>query len=82
MRTIYITELKDDESVPDIIYTGHVHQPYYAVVEIRNKMVFKIMHAIITPSWQLKTRYAYMVAPLAKNKIGGIYQLITGDGLV
>ena len=82
LRTIYIDSIKDGARQPDILYSGHVHQPGYAVFETRDKMQYKLMHAIITPSWQMKTRYAHMAAPVAKNKIGGVYQLITADGLI
>lgn len=82
LRTIYIDCIKDGQKQPDIIYTGHVHQPGYAVFETREKMTYKLMHAIITPSWQMKTRYAHMAAPVAKNKIGGVFQAITADGLI
>lgn len=82
LRAIYIDSIKDSTPQPDILYTGHVHQPGYAVFETRERMQYKLMHAIITPSWQMKTRYAHQAAPVAKNKIGGVCQLITADGLI
>lgn len=82
MRNIYINCMKDGERHPDIIYLGHVHSPIYSVLEVRNGMSYKLMHGVITPSWQQKTRYAFMVAPLDKNRIGGVHQLITAEGLI
>lgn len=82
LRNLYFTCLKDGERHPDIVYSGHVHQPNYAVFAPRSRMQFKLMHGVVTPSWQMKTRYAYMAAPVAKNKIGGVYQVITSAGLV
>ena len=74
--------MKDGRQHPDIIFTSHVHQIGYAAYEIRNKSAYKLMHAVVTPSWQMKTKYAHMVAPVAKNKIGGVHMLITEAGLV
>lgn len=82
LKAIYYDCIKDGTRHPDIVFTGHVHQPGYAPYETREKMVYKLMHGIITPSWQMKTRYAHMAAPVAKNKIGGVYQLITADGMI
>ncbi len=82
LKAIYFDCIKDGQKHPDIVFTGHVHQPGYAPYETREKMVYKLMHGIITPSWQMKTRYAHMAAPVAKNKIGGVYQLITAGGMI
>jgi hypothetical protein len=82
LRNIYYDCMKDGERYPDIVYTGHVHQPYWGVFETRSNMTFGLMHGIITPSWQQKTRYAHMAAPVAKNRIGGVSMLITKDGLI
>jgi hypothetical protein len=40
------------------------------------------MHGVILPSWQLKTAYAWMRAPVQKNKAGGIMQEIKADGTI
>ena len=82
LKAIYFDNMKDGTKPPQIVYTGHVHQPGWACYETREKMQYSLMHAIITPSWQMKTRYAHMAAPVAKNKIGGVMQLITADGLI
>jgi hypothetical protein len=82
LKRVYFNRLKDCTPVPDILYTGHVHVPTYATFTMRNKMVYRTMHGIILPSWQEKTRYAHMRAPMAINRIGGIYQVITAGGLV
>ena len=82
LRGIYFDALKDGTRIPDIIYSGHVHNPTYSVFSHRQGMVFRNMHGIITPSWQLKTTYAWMKAPVSKNKIGGVYQTIKADGTI
>lgn len=83
LKAIRNNAMKDDSETPDIIYTGHVHQPTYSTYVYRkNGMNFKTIHGIILPSWQLKTRFAWKVAPLSKNRIGGVSQLITADGMI
>lgn len=82
LKRIYFNALKDERKIPDIIYTGHVHNPTYSLFAWRKGMTFKTMHGIILPAWQEKTRHGYKVAPVALNKIGGVYQLITASGLV
>lgn len=83
MNNYYVSGLKDGERTPDIFYFAHTHNPYYAVIEQREKdMIFRTLHGIITPSWQMKTTYALDKMPHAKNRIGGVMQLITADGLI
>lgn len=82
LRGIHYDALKDKRKTPDIIYTGHVHDPTYSVYTWREKMDFKLMHGIILPSWQMKTVYAHAVAPVSVNKIGGVYHEIKADGTV
>jgi len=80
LKNIYYDALKDGRRVPDIIYSGHVHDPTYSSYIYRNKMDFKTIHGIITPSWQMKTAYAWMRASASRNKIGGVMQVIHADG--
>jgi hypothetical protein len=83
MRGIYYDCLKDGSRVPDIIYSGHVHNPTYTPLGIRLRCFeFKNMHAVILPSWQNKTAYAWQKAPVQKNKIGGVIHEIKSDGTI
>lgn len=83
LKNIYYDAIKDGTKIPDIIYTGHVHNPTYQPFGYRvNGMEFKNMHGVILPSWQLKTAYAWMRAPVSKNKIGGVYHEIKADGTI
>lgn len=82
LKVIYFDALKDKSEIPDIVVTGHVHTPTYVPYGWRDGMKFFMMHGIILPSWQLKTRYAHMVAPVSKNKIGGVFIEIKADGTV
>jgi len=82
LRNICLESMKDNHRVPDILYTGHVHEPTYSSYVWREQMNFKTMHGIILPSWQMKTAYSWMVAPVNKNKIGGVYHEIKADGTI
>ena len=82
LKEMCFDAMKDERRIPDIIYTGHVHDPTYSSYVYREKMVFKTMHGIICPSWQAKTAYAHMRTPLKKNKIGGLYHEIKSDGTI
>lgn len=82
LKNIYYDAMNDRKPPPDIVYTGHVHDPTYNVHVAREKMSFKLIHGIILPSWQRKTTYAWMKAPSSRNKIGGVYQEIKADGII
>jgi hypothetical protein len=82
LKRIYYNAIKNRTVIPDILYTAHVHNPTYSTFSWREMNVFKTMHGVILPSWQLKTRYAHMMAPVSLNKIGGVSQLITASGMV
>jgi hypothetical protein len=82
LKRIHEDAEKDGDKTPDIVWTGHVHSPTYQLYAYRKGMTFKAMHGGILPSWQTKTEYAWMKKPVSKNKIGGVYQLITADGLI
>ena len=82
LRNIYYDANKDGYKSPQIVYTGHVHDPTYSTYVYRNRMVFETMHGIVLPSWQGKTAYAWKAAPMSRNKVGGVYQEIKADGTV
>lgn len=82
LKNIYFDSVNDKSAAPDIVYTGHVHNPTYNVHVYREKMDFRMMHGIILPSWQAKTTYTWMKAPVSKNKIGGVRHEIKADGSI
>ncbi len=83
MNNYYVTCTKDGLTCPSIFYFGHVHQPYYSVIEQREPgFKFRTLHGVITPSWQMKTTYALDKMPHARNRVGGVMQLITASGLI
>lgn len=82
LKNICYDALKDGERQPDIVYTGHTHDPTYSTFISRNGMKFYTMHGIGLPSWQAKTTYAWMKAPVQRNKIGGVIHEIKADGVI
>jgi hypothetical protein len=82
LRNIYFEAHKDGSICPQIVYTGHVHNPTYSTYVYQSKMQFQTMHGVILPSWQGKTIYAHRVAPYQKNKIGGVIHEIKEDGTI
>lgn len=82
LKSFYFDAVKDGDRIPDIVYTAHVHNPTYSTYEWRKGMNFNVLHGVITPAWQLKTRYAWKRAPKAKNKIGGVIHEIKADGTI
>lgn len=82
LRNVYYDALNDKRRPPDIVYTGHVHDPTYSSFIYRERMNFKALHGVILPSWQHKTAYAYKKSPVSLNKIGGVWHEIKADGTV
>ncbi len=82
LKAIVIDAQKDNHKIADIIYTGHVHSPTYSAWQWRDGMTFKNIHGVILPSWQLKTSFAWQVASMNSNKIGGVIHEIKSDGTV
>jgi hypothetical protein len=82
LRNVTINLERDNKPTPDIIYTAHVHKPCYSTYVTRVKDNYRTIHGIITPSWQMKTRYAWEKVPFSVNKIGGTYQVIKADGVI
>lgn len=82
LRNIYMECQKDGKRIPDILYTGHVHYPTYSTYVYRERMNFRAMHGVILPSWQAKTSFGYMKAPVQANQIGGVLHEIKADATV
>lgn len=76
MGSLFWTNLLKGYDQPDLVITGHTHTPAY------NTYVqdWKVIHGVICPSWQMKTRYANGKAPAETNEIGLIVLEIKADG--
>ena len=74
-------ECVGEETRPsDMIQTGHTHDPFYNTYVQNYQDAYHVIHGIINPSWQMKTRYAHMVAPITKNKVGMSITEVTAGG--
>lgn len=83
LKDIYFDCKSDGVRPPDIVYSGHVHRPAWQPYGYRTDgFVYKEMHGIILPSWQMKTTYGYQKAAFQRNKIGGVFQEIKADGTI
>lgn len=82
LRNMQQEATKDGTRIHDNVWTGHVHYPTYSSYIWREKMNFRTMHGIITPSWQLKTSFGWQVASTKRAKIGGAWQEIKADGTI
>jgi len=80
LRDLFEECKQENLTPPDFVITGHVHKPYYSVHVGRLNGQYHSIHGMITPSWQSKTRYAYKVAALQKNKIGMQWFGVTKEG--
>lgn len=80
LRNIYDQSLKNKKRVPDLLITGHTHQPYYGNYCAMEGCNVRIVHGMILPSWQAKTRFALEKVPIAVNVIGAAFITITEDG--
>lgn len=80
LKGIYFEALKYNKIPPSIVITGHVHQPTYDNFVANDEGTYKLVHGVICPSWQAKTRYANQKAPVAVNKIGAVTFEIKADG--
>ena len=78
LKTLYWSNKHDNREVPDIVISSHFHKPIY------NTFVYdySTIHGLVLPSWQMKTRYAYRVAPFQQNEIGMSFIDITEFGYI
>ena len=73
LRNVYYDCLKIGATPPDCIVTGHVHKPTWNTYIAHEPDDFRVMHGIICPSWQMKTRYGYKAAPVQTTEIGAVF---------
>lgn len=76
LKRIYWNCVKAKKPLPDMVVSAHVHKPIYTSYV----QDYHTVHGIVLPSWQMKTRYAYRVAPFQRNDIGLTMTEITADG--
>lgn len=83
LRDVRNDREKDGLSQIDVLWSGHTHGHTYSTHIARERDgQFHVLHGIICPSWQAKTRFALMKVPLAVNSVGGTYMRIGVDGSI
>lgn len=82
LRDTYWDAKKINVQPPDMIVTGHVHTATYNNYVIREKDSYRIIHGVICPSFQAKTRFTYKVAPIERNEIGCVFIEIGASGAI
>jgi len=65
---------------PNMVITGHVHEPLFGAYIAWEGSGYHVVHGIINAAWQNKTRFGYKVAPVALNKIGLTHFEILASG--
>lgn len=80
LRDIYFDCQKVGKRPPDLLISGHTHTPTWNVFVGRKESGYHIIHGVICPSWQAKTRFAYKIAPVDVNEIGCVFIEITANG--
>lgn len=80
LRDVYFDCQKAGTRPPDVLISGHTHTPVYNVYVISNKDGYHMMHGLVCPSWQAKTRYAWKQAPTEINEVGAVFLEIRADG--
>ena len=76
LKRIYWNCVKGKKPIPDMVVTGHFHKPVYNIYV----QDYHLLHGMMLPSWQMKTRYAYKAAPFQRNDIGMSFYDVTVDG--
>ena len=82
LRDIRADREKDGLPPIDVLWSGHTHGHTYNTHIARKRSDFHVLHGVICPSWQAKTRYALGKVAMAVNSIGGVYARVSVDGLM
>jgi hypothetical protein len=81
LRDVRFDREKDGLPQIDILWSGHTHGHTWANHVARKRDGnFHVMHGVICPSFQAKTRYALAKVPMAVNSVGGVFAKIGVDG--
>jgi predicted phosphodiesterase len=79
LRDVYWDCKKVNAQPPDMVISGHTHTPTWNAYIARDENKFHMIHGVICPSWQAKTRFAYKVAPVERNEIGAAFVEVKAD---
>ena len=80
LRDIFWECKKAGVRPPDLVVSGHTHTPAYGVYVVSDGDGYHMIHGIICPSWQQKTKFAKKVASVDRNQVGAAFVEIRADG--
>lgn len=78
IKSVYYNSLKEKYVMPDVIISSHYHKATMASYSQN----YKTYYGIITPSFQLKTRFSQKVSAFSRNDIGVSLIEISSSGLI
>lgn len=83
LKEIYWSCLANHTTPPDMVVTSHTHDSTYnAYIQDRPDGGSDVIHGLILPSWQGKTRFANGILPFAVNRIGLAYFIVSSGGAI
>ncbi len=78
LKAMYINSLKEGWKMPDVVIGSHFHKATLASYS----QDWRTFYGIITPSFQMKTRFGQKVSAFQRNDIGVALLEVAPDGLI
>ena len=78
IKALYYNTLKEKREMPDLVISSHFHKATMASYS----QDWKTYYAMITPSFQMKTRHGHKVSAFQRNDIGLGLAEVTTSGLI
>lgn len=78
LRMMYFNSLKEGWRMPDVVIGSHFHK----AVHMTYTQDWRTFHGLITPSFQMKTRFAQKVVAFQRNDIGVALVEVSPEGMI
>ncbi len=78
IKSLYFDSLKENRAMPDLVISSHYHKATMSSYSQN----WETYHAMITPSFQMKTRFGQKVAAFQRNDIGLGLAEVSANGLI
>lgn len=78
LKAIYFNHLKEQREMPDVVVASHFHKASLSSYSQN----WKTYYGIITPSFQMKTRFGQKVSAFQRNDIGVSFLEVSENGLI
>ena len=78
IKALYFDSLKEKREMPDLVISSHYHKAIMASYS----QDWETYHAMITPSFQMKTRFGQKVSAFQRNDIGIGLAEVSTNGLM